>query len=223
MKRLKFTMGALLIPLICIAAPLNEEASSFGTWGRASESLYQGLEPRSKGVVAPDALSTVYSTHDGLFIRTSDGEVTLPVVLTPGLAEAVWAPTSKFVALTVSDGGVVGTWDTYLVPTGDPSNLFSVRGIVTNAAKDIFKCNGEILNIGAIGWDKHSDIVKVIAEVPPHSTCEDMGKIEGLVINVRTRTVQRRLNRKEVLEQWRDILGRRFMILPPHSRTQPDA
>lgn len=101
--------------------------------------------------------------------------------------EFLWAPDSSTLAVTYSDGGLVGGWHVglYLVDDGEHPDSFndfnhSVVDIAALARADFQKYFPKCYdpsepNLGAVAWLQGSKHLLVAAEVPPDSNCNDMG------------------------------------------------
>jgi hypothetical protein len=148
---------------------------------------------------------------DGRQMRTPSGE---PIGVYP-LAEVGWAPDSGAFFLTWSDGGAVGSWNTdvYLLT---PSGLRKAEA-TDNVRRDFMKrynCDvwgehtgNEVPNIAGLKWLKGSKQLLLIAEVPPHSSCPEMGKFMGYSVSVPSGKILVRYSAKEVKTRWGKPLG----------------
>ena len=76
-----------------------------GIWAVEGKPLYDGLDPLQTGVQSPDRTMTVQATPTGVVLVESGKSVHLDVVFTPGLAEVLWSPDSKYLVINASDGG----------------------------------------------------------------------------------------------------------------------
>jgi hypothetical protein len=133
------------------------------------------------------------------------------------LAEVGWASDSCAFFITQSDGGAVGTWNTdaYLLT---PLGLRKVA-VSDGVRKDFMKrynCDvwgdqrgNEIPNIAGLKWLKGSRELLLVAEVPPHSSCPEMGKFMGYVVSVPSTKIVTRYSAREVKNRWGQSLGPR--------------
>jgi len=208
----------LIIFLVCFSwyvflqsssATVSDTRQQQGVWASAGISLYDGLNAGVEAK-APDSTAAVYSSDKGISLRKTYTDDLLPIVFTPGLAEATWSHDSRYVALNVSDGGLVGTWDVYLVDRVKPSKVIKLRDAIRLSTSVHLRCDGEELNIGAVGWEKSAANLDVIVEVPPHSSCMQMGHVEGLVLDVDRLSVVAHLKESDVRTLWQRLLGNRF-------------
>lgn len=166
-------------------------------------------------VPSPDRTRSVVGTREGLRLDEGAGEssVALPVVALLPLWEVVWAPDSLFVAVNASDGGAVGTWDATIFnvrPTGSIAT-FLVSSLVRRAAHTFAKCESpEDVNVALVGWEDNGAIAHVVAEVPPHSSCKNMGSLRGYRVAVKSERILESLGESSLRKRWSAELGSRF-------------
>ena len=134
------------------------------------------------------------------------------------LAELAWSPDSRAFFVTQSDGGNVGTWyvDVFLL-----SKVGIRRVDIAKQAKKEFmttyKCvtagdptANEQPNIAALKWLNGSNKLLLVAEVPPHSSCPEMGKLMGYVVSVPSGRVLQRYKERELRKTWSPVFGERL-------------
>jgi hypothetical protein len=68
------------------------------------------------------------------------------------------------------------------------------------------------LNVGVVGFSGDSKEVLVIAEVPPHSSCQNMGEVLGFCIALQAKEVVARLPEKAARRAWTGLLGPRLAV-----------
>jgi hypothetical protein len=204
-------LGILLSTVASTASNAVEPAE--GIWASNGKRLYSGLEPLQPGVVSSNGRMIVRASSTGLAVVRNEQAVGLGLALTPGLAEALWSPDSKYLSITTSDGGVVGTWDVALIDVrsrGVPK-VESLRSLIEKRLPNLTKCEQpEAVNIGAIGWEPRTGYLRMIVEVPPHSSCSNMAAIKGITVDISRSSVIRVLTEDEVFRQWKKELGLRF-------------
>jgi hypothetical protein len=198
-----------LIPLRSIA----ESGPTQGIWARDAVSLVADPEKRHILVRAPDKKKSV--AISGLGINVRSDERSLEGVEEAGvdtLAELAWAPDSLAFFITESDGGDVGTWGVrvFLISKNKVKQVDVTRRVVSSFRRT-YKCaSPEEPNVGAVGWLKGSKELLLVAEVPPHSTCPEMGKVRGYVVKVPGGTIQRELSSAKLKKDWGSYLGSRL-------------
>lgn len=166
-------------------------------------------------VMAPDGKQFVRATTHGLLLgnRHNATQQPLPIPALPPLWEVVWAPDSRWVAVNFSDGGAVGTWDTEIFAT-NPTGLLrplAVSTLIRHAAHALPICKpAEEINVALLGWSKQGDSALLVAEVPPHSSCDNMGALQGLELSLTTGKIVAQLSETELRQQWQRQLGTRL-------------
>jgi hypothetical protein len=207
-------LGTFVLATNAVAPTLFAHPEPRGIWAMGGGTLVQEVHPLSRGAVAPDGRSAVRATAQGLVVSTAAGARLLPLHYTPGLAEVVWSPGSRYVAINASNGGAIGSWDTYVLAASDASHAVPVRQLVEAKLGSRWGCKGrEIINIGTVGWERGSEELLVVAEVPPRPYCEDGGAIQGVRIHLGRREVTRVLTAQSVRTDWWPQLGSRFRSL----------
>jgi len=128
--------------------------------------------------------------------------------------EVLWSPDSNGFAINVSDGGLVGTWETHIYTidqNGNPAPRNLQRLILPIVSK-FLRCEPkEVANFGIAAWLNGSKEVLMIAEVPPHSSCRNMGTLIGFRISVLSGKIIERISERELRRKWKSFLGCRFM------------
>jgi len=164
-------------------------------------------------IPSPDAKKAVLL--QGTSIRVKDNGRLLPGTENEGfepLAELEWAPDSSAFFITESNGGNVGTWGVriFLVSNEGVKGVDVTRR-VTDAFKKTYRCvTPEEPNIGAVKWVNGSTELLLVAEVPPHSSCPEMGKVRGYIVKVPNGIIQKELSRARLQEGWGSALGYRL-------------
>lgn len=192
-----------LVPGLLLA--IASATASAGVWSVHARPLYGSENVLMPAVTAPDGRASVVGRANGVVLRSGGHEQPLPGIYPP-IVEALWSPDSRYVALTNSEGGAAGTYDVYVVAGRLHGRTFKVRDILRTDALGI-ACPGEDLNLAAVGWNAAGTRLKVVAQVPPHSTCALMGQIQGLEIDVPHGRVLRILKAGTMPRAWRRQLG----------------
>lgn len=131
------------------------------------------------GVKGGMGRSTVYLEIGGKRFPTNIGSLVN--------SEVQWSPDSKALAVTFSDGGDVGTYNSeiYWIESdgfrvGDPAA--SVKTAYRSQRLVCFE--PEPPNIGVITWLGSSQRILLAAEVPPHSNCDDFGTFKAYMVQL---------------------------------------
>lgn len=158
-------------------------ASANGIW--SAKGIVPSLtESGRDDIAAPDGRHNISATAQGLRLVDASSGVSfaLPSRALPPLWEVSWSEDSRHVAINASDGGAVGTWDATIYTlqrSGMPRRL-AVSDIIRRAASSFAKCyEHEDVNVAFVGWDKDPEVAMLVAEVPPHSSCKNMGQLRG--------------------------------------------
>lgn len=120
-------------------------------------------------------------------------------------AELLWARDSKRFFINEDDGGTTGTWTVIVYDVNSREvSRFDVTKNVLKRVQNLYPCDTpEIPNIAAIGWINRSDSLAVIAQVPPHSSCPQMGKYVGYLISIPSGQILREITEPSALiEAW---------------------
>lgn len=133
------------------------------------------------------------------------------------LSEILWSPDSSAFAITRSDGGWVGSWDVevFFFPAGGLKKT-DVSAQAKRDAQSLYKCGSsdepgnEEPNIGAVQWIAGSSELLIVAEVPPHSSCPEMGKLFGYIVSVPSGKIIRRFDEQQLKASWGSLFGERL-------------
>jgi hypothetical protein len=145
-------------------------------------------------------------------VAENDTLAGLEVVGVVGLAELGWSPNSMGFFVNESLGGAVGEWRVavYLLDNGKIRAVDAAKVAMIEFSKSYNCLGGEDPNIGAIKWLEGSNRLLLVAEVPPHSSCPEMGNIEGYIVDIPSGSIIKILNERELLTNWGSSLGKRF-------------
>lgn len=208
--RILFLLTLVLSGLLCSRA---ETATSPGMWSREATSLLWVPTIGKIEIPAPDRRRAVIIEDVRLDVLM-DGQK-LPGTENEGvgsLAEVAWSPDSRAFFVTESYGGEVGDWHVWVYRIENEKVRFlRVTEQVVKGFKRHYRCEDpEEPNIGAIKWVNGSNQLLVVAEVPPHSSCPEMGKIRGYSVEVPSGRIVREFGEKELRARWGRFLGQRF-------------
>ena len=189
-------------------------ANAEGIWSKA------GIVPSfdvdaNKNTFSPDKKHYVRATIDGLFLGEINNKSLQPlsVAAMPPLWEVLWAPDSNVVAVNFSDGGAVGTWDVDIFEVDSSNHLaaFQVSALIRNAARSLPRCEPiEDVNVALIGWSNRGDIAFLVAEVPPHSSCKNMGELQGFEVSMSSKKILKTIPESVLRNKWLSLLGDRI-------------
>jgi hypothetical protein len=131
-----------------------------------------------------------------------------------GLVEMVRSPSGTAFALNASDGGLAGTWDVQIFIGGSAAAAERTLHPEVRQAVDAFpQCEErEVPNLGLAAWLKGGTEMLLIAEVPPHSSCTNMGSLRGLRVETATGRLLEQIPENVVRAKWKHTLGCRFLL-----------
>jgi hypothetical protein len=186
-----------------------------GIWANGAKSPFNAHTFTPTTTISPNGDYSISGSTDGLSLISMGISSHLSILINPPLTEVLWAPDSRSFAINVSDGGLVGTWESYIYlidDKGHPMPL-DIQQLIMPIANKILKCDPkEEANIGIAAWLNGSKDVLLIAEVPPHSSCQNMGAIIGFRISIESKKIIERISEVELRKNWRHALGCRFTV-----------
>lgn len=213
-RELALVSIAVLLLLLAHSVPaLGEEPPSAGAWSTRAVSLaYSGATSRVAVPGANSQLQVVVEGNGIQVVRAGKPLMGTQKVGIGRLSEILWAPNSRAFLVTESDGGIVGTWRVRLfLVEATRVNRKSLDGDVVRRFKSQFRCREpEEPNVGAIAWSDDSRSVLLVAEVPPHSSCPEMGKVRGFRVSVPNGRILEELADEVLKTQWAAFLGDRL-------------
>lgn len=184
-----------------------------GIWSSDAKALYNN-DSIEGHVFSPNGKFSVSSSVDGLvFSGDKHHERHLDFLFVPPLVEVLWSPNSKYFAVNASDGGLVGTWDTklYSVDKNSIHMIFDIDDQLRPMADKIQKCDPkEDVNFGSVSWTKDGKKVLIVMEIPPHSSCKNMGEITGFLLETSSGKLIDVISEKIIRNRLKSILGCRF-------------
>ncbi len=194
------------------AAAESKRRPCTGLWSAHGSPAYKSSDNHSGSVKSPDGRFSIHASSRGLSLKAGRaGEELLEVLVNPPLTEVLWAPDSHRFAINSSDGGLIGSWQGKYFDTmagvGQPAG-HDLSGIVQEATASFARCDDkEIVNFGIATWIHGSNELLVVVQVPPHSSCKNMGEILGLIVTSKAPRVTGRLSGAEVRRKWNGALG----------------
>lgn len=216
-------MRLLVLPLLILgtlvsnaatAAPVFPFERCTGIWAAAARSPYLGADFNPTDILAPNANYSINATSAGLSVVGKRGKRThLEILVNPPLMEVLWPPDSRNFVINVSDGGLVGSWEAkfYSIDADDRPVSRDVQSIIVPIANKLLKCEPkEDANIGAVSWLDNGNEILIIVEVPPHSSCRNMGAVFGFRVSVKSGKIIERISEADLHKKWATVLGCRF-------------
>lgn len=206
--------GFLAVAALAVGASLDADSTSGALWSRGAACLGWDGPLRCVKVPSPDGRKTVFVGADRLDVAVGDKLLTATSGFrTETLAELLWAPDSGAFVVTESDGGNVGTWRVEVFVVGDATvRRVQIDDAVIASFKKHYRCiKPEEPNVGAVAWLGGSAQLLLAAEVPPHSSCPDMGKLRGYAIDAPSGRIVDELSEGELRRKWGAVLGLRLL------------
>lgn len=156
----------------------------------------------------------IEGTGNGIRFHSNVFKSTLDIPATPALSEIVWSPNSDWFSVNYSDGGLVGTWNSrlYFVKNGflkryvDINKTISIEHDKLNPQCD----EPEDLNFGIIMSMHSGNTLVIAAEVPPHSSCKNMGETKFFTFDLDKMKISKGINRSVLNQTIKNNLGCRF-------------
>jgi hypothetical protein len=203
--------AVVLLALAFCLLPAWPAASEEGQWSRLAVAV---PSQRNFIIPSPDRRKTI--RIEGFDLTVVEGGLPVPggvniSILKP--AEIAWAPDSKAFTITSSDGGADGTWEvvlflleyerfTYYDPGKEAVLLF----------KQQYPCLDQLEpNVGAVRWLKESKHLLLALEMPPAAACADRKAVRGYAVEANTGKVLKEYDRKKLIDEWGEYLGRRIV------------
>ena len=199
----------LVLTALCVL-PLRPAGAEEGQWSRLAVTV---PALRSFVIPSPDRKKSI--RIEGFDLTVVEEGMPVPGAVNVGIlkpAEITWAPDSKAFVVTSSDGGAEGAWEVvvflleydrfvYYDPGRDAADLF----------KQQYPCMESLEpNIGAIKWLKESKQLLLVLDMPAGASCADRKAIRGYSVEANTGKVLKEYDRKKLVEEWGEFLGRRF-------------
>ena len=193
--------------------PYRESAAEVAQWSMEATTLPYEVGTRQIEVFAPDRRKK--AVIDGVRLSVVMNGKHLPGIEDTGvstLAELQWSPDSTAFFITESYGGAVGDWRvTVYLSDGRRVRSLDVSKEVIKSFKKHYLCKEpEEPNVGAVKWLNGAKHLLLVAEVPPHSSCLEMGKIRGYIVDIPTGSILQEFTEKKLRPDWGVYLGRRL-------------
>lgn len=221
---LLFMIAAVVLASLCqeVAPPSNKGTELPQLWDHEASPVI---------VPAPDGklLLKVTGKRTGLsypqdewvpeYFLEQSGQRLSPNIVPFRMPRALWSPDSKLLAITSSDGGLVGNWKVYVYSVSSkaviahdvmnqvqadlartfPAGINPPGRFFSQAERQKFAQNPSWVNVIAVRWLSNPDRLVVTASVPPSSGYGvNMGKQRGYVVDPLTGKVQKSFSGEEL-------------------------
>jgi hypothetical protein len=134
-------------------------------------------------------------------------------------AELLWAPDSRALAVTADDGGATGRFDLSILVRRKKGRHWRQIDLSKRVAKLFageMRCDErETPNVGAVGWTSGQRLI-VAAQVPPHSSCANMGHVAAYIVDVKSGDVLMKVDQSALHRRYRRMLGMAFAADAKH-------
>lgn len=172
---MKVLAGAMMLLALAGHSPLGEGQS--GYWSPDAKKLY--LER----AISPDGTSSL-ALKGGQLVLTRQGVArSVETPYAPATVEALWSRDGRHVAVTGSDGGAAGTWSVTVLDSRGRDVGGALAKAVSRLGAGLARCNEpEALNVTAAGWARTGLGLVLRIEVPPHSSCTNMGEARFAIV-----------------------------------------
>jgi len=206
----------ILLLLIVLCSPFfasKESASQEAQWSKEATTLAYKTGTRRIEILSPDGMKA--AVIDGVALDVVMEGKRLPGIEDAGvstLAELAWAPDSIAFFVTESYGGWVGDWHVRVFVIEDgKAHRMAITNEVVKSFKKHYRCKEpQDPNIGAVKWLNGSTKLLIVAEVPPHSNCPEMGKLRGYIVEIPTGKIVEQFDEKKLRADWGQYLGKRL-------------
>jgi hypothetical protein len=184
------------------------------SWSTESTPLYYPMVDSNVKIISPDKQKFVIVTlENGLRVIVEGNP--LPGLGDEGvytLSELGWAPDSNAFFITESEGGSVGEWTVtvYLIENKRVRRINIASEVKSRFKKEYTCYEPEDPETAGIKWLKGSQELLLVAEVPPHSSCPEMGKKKGYVVQIPSGNILKELTEDELKVKYEKYIIRGF-------------
>ena len=191
-------------------------ATLAGEWSSQGRRPAPGrLEARDQTVTCGDVSAVIR----GIGLSVVFGGKALPIqvdsktrrheIAVPQNVEFLWSPDCNALAITRNEFGTVGGWALEVLAIEHASaRVYGLSDQVRAEMMRIGSCvEPQEPNVAAIAWNDGSRTLRVVGEVPNHSSCRNMGQMLGFEIDARTGMISSRLSEADLRVKWKTQLG----------------
>jgi hypothetical protein len=207
-RTVRLTAAAILM-MVITAAARDERCNDFAPYWSTHA---RQLSCRGEGpvvITAPNKEATLTVTDENIDVKVR-GKTIDQITVMP-LLEVAWSPDSHSFFTTESDGGLVGGWyiRVYVLSDGSVREEDFSDTVRKRFQRQVHRLTAEIPNVAGIKWIDGATLLAV-AEVPPHSSCRNMGHFSGYAISIKSGRILREYTEKQVRRRWGTTLGGRL-------------
>lgn len=214
MRLLKFFLAGAAVAVLAKSVSADQSGACTGIWAAGAKSPLVAANVPLQDIVAPDGKISIKAGDNGLSVIGRKSITHLDDVIgDPPVTEILWSPNSRNFVVNESDGGLVGTWTAYLytLDLNDKPVPYHLEKLMRSVIARIPNCElEESANFGAITWLNDGKELLLVAEVPPHSSCKNMGDVVGFRVSLQSRKIVERLSESTLRKKWSGMLGCRF-------------
>jgi hypothetical protein len=188
-----------------------------GTWAVSGCDAFNPPRYETGKVRSPSGQFSVDGTTYNLFFNNgSTPPIPLNIIFTRTLTEIVWAPNSMSFAVNTSEGGNVGTFETAIYTINKTLKIKRIKidPKVHMHMMRFQRCDPlepERPNLGVSAWLANGSEILLVAEVPPHSSCKNMGALLGFRISATTGRLIDKIPEPVLRTKYKHLLGARFV------------
>jgi hypothetical protein len=201
------------VAAFCSSSAIAKEQANTNDamWAAKGKSPWVSETQPTKDIWAPNGKVTIRYNEQRLSVVgktvTQLSEIDTPATL----IEILWAPDSSAFVVNSSDGGLVGGWSAnyYSLDSEDRPTFHDIGAVIAPFVRDLpHDCEvDEDANFGAAAWLKGKSELLVVAQVPPHSICKNMGAVRGFRVSTSSWKVIEQLTANELRKKWKTDLG----------------
>ena len=177
-------------------------------WSAGAKSLSSNGLATTKEVkiYSPDHQSLIeyHNLSMNLYVGGEKMRDLTNLIGSPYLIEIRWSDDSRAFFVNASDGGLIGTWSTYIYVLRRTSALEIPIGDLIKSNSLNSNCH---VNTASVAWlHGHRDLL-ILQQVPDTSNCRNMGHATGYIVSIKSRTVVKHLSPREIHEHYAQYLG----------------
>lgn len=124
-------------------------------------------------------------------------------------AELLWSPDSRYLFITLNDGGIVGSYLLSVIGRfGGELAARDLTGLVATEFGHPGRCfEPEAPNVAGVTWLDRPGRLLAAAQIVPHSNCDAMGTFKAYEIDVEAMKVVRAFSQREAKDLFGTALG----------------
>jgi hypothetical protein len=174
------------------------------------------------------AFSVLISVNEdkGLILKTSGRIGSGTVVVPPYVdAELLWSPDEAAVAVTASEGGAIGLFDTYVIRSaGGRMIVDNLSPLIRRAFGHPVRCDSpEKPNVAAIKFLPDSRYIILAAQIMGHSNCDSFGTFKAYLVDIDRSSIRRSYNQLTAKQMFAEDIGVELRDAPDECIKTPKA